>query len=700
MMFSRFIPLLFLAPVSTVCMAQATLSPQAQLMLRGQRPATRTGQTEATEKKLTAYVTLPDGTLTTCHATPSELSAMAASAGATHIHLTSGPQPMLDKARSETGVKRIHDGENLAQSFTGKNVVVGIVDAGFDYTHPAFRRPSDGALRIVRVWEQGTASYEGCTPPAAFGYGVEMLTADAILGAQADATVNSHGTHVAAIAAGSDTFMDGAWQGVAPDADIVLVGLDQSTATHADISNAVKYIFDYADEVGKPCVVNLSLGNHDGPHDGTSPFDRMADDMQGPGRIIVGAAGNHQKDKFHIHRSFASAEDDALRTFITHKVAPTATQYGGTVQLWVEKGAEVEVELSAYSLFNKKDMVSVPVYPAEGVQSVKLGSYATGTLEVASGTDPENGKLNIVVNSALTSVRNNYAVALTVRPKSGGDVNIWADNTWLQLDDKDIDGFCAPADASTIAEIGGTGQRILTVGAYVTRNDFKTLSATGTLDETLGGLASFSSRGPTADGRTKPEIAAPGCYIISALSAFDLSGTKQVAYTTEDTAHEYGYMQGTSMSAPFVAGTVATWLEANPSLTPEDVKRIATETARTDDFTGTLPEGGNCLWGAGKLDAYTGLLKCIEASAIPSLTQPLRMDMAYCNGMLSVIFPEDVASATVTVASAAGAVCGKAVLTNVKAGEIRSLPLAHLPKGMYVIRVENRHGSQTVKKIL
>ena len=173
-----------------------------------------------------------------------------------------------------------------------------------------------------------------------------------------------------------------------------------------------------------------------------------------------------------------------------------------------------------------------------------------------------------------------------------------------------------------------------------------------------------------------------------------------MAYTTEDAAHEYGYMQGTSMSAPFVAGTVATWLEANPSLTPEDVKRIATETARTDDFTGTLPEGGNCLWGAGKLDAYTGLLKCIEASAIPSLTQPLRMDMAYCNGMLSVTFPEDVASATLTVASAAGAVCGKAVLTNVKAGEIRSLPLAHLPKGMYVIRVENRHGSQTVKKIL
>lgn len=699
MMFSRFIPLLFLAPVTSACMAQTTLSPQAQLMLRGQQPATRAGQAETEEKKLTAYVTRPDGTLTTCHATPSELSAMAHSADATHVHLTSSPLPMLDKARTEAGVQRIHNGEELARSFTGKGVVVGIVDAGFDYTHPAFRRPSDGALRIVRVWEQGTASYEGCTPPDAFGYGVEMLTPDVILSAQADATVNSHGTHVAAIAAGSDTFMDGAWQGVAPDADIVLVGLDQSTATHADISNAVKYIFDYADEVDKPCVVNLSLGNHDGPHDGTSPFDRMADAMQGPGRIIVGAAGNHQNDRFHIHRSFASAEDDALRTFITYKVPPTTTQYGGTVQLWAEGGTELEVELSAYSLFNKKDMVSVPVYPAEGVQTVKLGSYATGTLEVASGTDPENGKLNVVIQSALTSVRNNYAVALTVRPKSGGNVDIWADNTWLQLDDKDIEGFCAPADASTIAEIGGTGRRILTVGAYVTRNDFQTLTASGTLDETIGALGSFSSQGPTADGRIKPDLTAPGCYIISALSAFDLSGTKQVAYTTDDASHEYGYMQGTSMSAPFVAGTVATWLEANPELTPEDVKRIAAETARTDDYTGTLPEGGNCQWGAGKIDAYAGLLNCIETAGIQSLTQPLRMDMAYRDGHLTLTFPEDMPSATVTVASAAGTVCGKTVFTNVRAGESRSLPLAHLSTGVYVIQVKNHHGSRTVKKI-
>ena len=168
---------------------------------------------------------------------------------------------------------------------------MGIVDAGFDYTHPAFRHPVDGSLRIARVWEQGTESFEGCHAPEGFGYGIEMTEAADILRAQADATINSHGTHVAAIASGSDTYMEGTWQGTAPGADIVLVSLDQSVTTQADITNAVQYIFDYATEVGKPCVVNLSLGNHDGPHDGTSFFDRMADGMQGPGRLIVGAAG-------------------------------------------------------------------------------------------------------------------------------------------------------------------------------------------------------------------------------------------------------------------------------------------------------------------------------------------------------------------------------------------------------------------------
>ncbi len=52
------------------------------------------------------------------------------------------------------------------------------------------------------------------------------------------------------------------------------------------ITDGIKYIYDYAESVGKPCVINMSLGYHIGPHDGTSTFDRICDELQGEGRLF------------------------------------------------------------------------------------------------------------------------------------------------------------------------------------------------------------------------------------------------------------------------------------------------------------------------------------------------------------------------------------------------------------------------------
>ena len=689
---------LLLAMSHLALTAQTSLSPRAQITLL---PAESRAKGQSGEKAVTAYVTHSDGSLSTVHATPSALAGMASGSSIRRIELTARPQQMLDIARTETGAQRVLDGESLSMAYTGKGVVVGVVDAGFDYTHPAFSSDGGGTSRIRRVWEQGTESFEGCTAPSKYGYGIEMTTAEAMQRAKADASINSHGTHVAAIAAGRDTFMDNAWWGTAPDADIVLVALDQATCTHADITNAIEYIFDYATEVGKPCVVNLSLGNHDGPHDGTSSFDRMADTMQGPGRIIVGAAGNHRKDAFHLSRTFTTAGDDPLRTFIAFKQKPTTDSYGGEVQIWAEQGMDIEVTLSAYSVFNKKDMTTVKVYPAEGQQTVKLGSYATGTMTVASEVNPTNGKLNILITSQLTSVRNNYAVALTVKPKTAGSVDIWADNTWLALESKAIEGFSAPTTESTIAEIGGTGKRITTVGAYVTRDTYKTATASGKLDETTGDSGSFSSCGPTADGRVKPDISAPGCFIISALSAYDESGTKIVAYSHEADGRtsEYGYMQGTSMASPFVAGVVATWLQACPTLTPEALKEIIISTSRQDSFTGSLPSDGDNVWGHGKIDAYAGLAKCIASTGITEAAMPsvAPCDIAISGNMMTLAFVRDTPSAEVTVTTAAGTLCHTEAYKDVRAAQRIAINLPQSPAGIYVIRVKTTSGIQTMK---
>jgi serine protease AprX len=97
----------------------------------------------------------------------------------------------------------------------------------------------------------------------------------------------------------------------------------------------------------------------------------------------------------------------------------------------------------------------------------------------------------------------------------------------------------------------------------------------------------FSSRGPTGDGRTKPDISAPGHRITAALA---------------NSTNNYATHSGTSMATPFVAGTVALMLEANPSLTPSKIKEILLNTA--EDWG---KENGDIDYGEGRLQAYKAI---------------------------------------------------------------------------------------------
>lgn len=708
---------MLLAPASAL--AQASLSPRTAIAVASptllKSPAAQAAAVGAANSQLSAYVTIDpartswqqlgvtpiaeNANTATVRLTLDALQRLAKQQGVEYIQITSGATQMLNLARQEAGTDQIHKGTDLPQAYTGEGVVVGVVDAGFDYMHAAFRRPADGALRIKRVWEQSATTLDGASAPAKYGYGIELNTPELIEKAQGDSDSNSHGTHVAAIAAGSDAYKDGAYVGNAPDADIVLVALDLNASTNADISNAVQYIFDYADEVGKPCVVNLSLGNQDGPHDGTSTFDTMTDAMQGPGRLIVGAAGNHRTDAFHIDHTFATADAAPLRTFVKYKVAPSNSVSGGTIEIWGEKGVNFTVDIAAYSTFNKKDARSTTVYPAEGVTDVDFGKYATGTWKVASEVSPLNGKPHVVLTSALTSIRNNYAIALTVTPKTAGRVNIWSDNTYLALESRDIEGFSAPdAASSTLCEIGGTGKRILTVGSYTTRNEYTTNGGQqATLQETVGDLSSFSSYGPTVDGRMKPNITAPGCFIISAVSNNDASGNLMYAEYNENFGryNQYGYMQGTSMASPFVAGIVATWLQAYPQLTPEQLHEIVQNTARKDSFTATAPDSN---WGYGKINALDGLRQCIEKqeTGCVSVAMPFDGTVRITDGNIVLGFARDT-QATLCLTSMTGSTLFSKQLGKRSAGETLSVAVPQLPKGVYLLSVKTPTATKTFK---
>jgi len=222
---------------------------------------------------------------------------------------------LLDSARKRCGVDLVHSG--LGQNtmgLTGKGVIVGIVDAGFDYTHPVFLDTTLQKLRISRVWEH---SKQG-TPPEGYNYGRELKTQEEILQAKGDVAF-THGTHVASIAAGSGNGSDDKYLDIAPDAEIVAVAIHRedysqwkSTAL-SDIVDAFNYIFTYAEMQGKPAIINLSWGQAHGPRNGTSLFNQAVNNMIKPGRAVTISAGNSGEDKMHFYYSF-SQQDTAFYT--------------------------------------------------------------------------------------------------------------------------------------------------------------------------------------------------------------------------------------------------------------------------------------------------------------------------------------------------------------------------------------------------
>lgn len=517
----------------------------------------------------------------------------------------------IDNARKDAKVDAVHKGEGLPSAFTGEGVVVGIIDAGIDYSHPAFRT-SDGTLRIKKVWEQGaTSSTIGHIPSQ--GYGLEFTTAEEILKARGDTKAGSHGTHVTAIATGSRNTHSGNYHGVAPDADIVIVATPTDDAEDKDnktVIDAIDYIFAYADEVGKPCVINISIGSHQGPHDGTSLLDRHIDEVVGPGRIIVGAAGNYGAEKFHLQKIFGS-EGETVQTLIDFKKAPSKTSTGGFVDIWGEAGMDYTVSLIAYNTFNHNVTEELVITTdTEGEKEYSFRRDITGPLKVTTEISPVNGKLHILIKSGITGIRTNNQCGIRVTSKTAGQVDMWSDHSKMDLRAMGEEGFSEPTNEATITEIGGTAKRIISVGAYCTRERYTAMGTSESVPsgDKLGGLCSFSGFGPTADGRQKPEICTPGGIIISALSSNDESGTqkKAIEFTYGTEHYSYGYMQGTSMSAPFMTGTVALCLEACPDITPEQIKSILSSTSVT--------VGDETHWGWGKLDAQMTVRMAVEQS--------------------------------------------------------------------------------------
>ena len=581
-----------------------------------------------------------------------------------YIQLSSKANLLNDFTRSDCHVDEVHNNQSgaLPGPYTGKGVIVGIIDTGVEYAHPAYFTSDGSELRIRQVWDQN--SFSGPNPEG-YTYGKEYVGADNILGAVTVSQSQYHGGHTMGTAAGADK--SSSFYGMAPDADIVFVSFAEE---NTNIADAIKYIFDYADKVSKPCVINMSLGSHYGPHDGTSYLDQIIDELSGPGHIIVGACGNEGEAKMHAMKTF-TATDKTLKTFLTLNPSQSHNQH--VIEIWGSEDSDLKVNfLIANSvkgqIIRRSDVFDTS---AENKEAVIFTSYLDSDGITFSGIirgeiNPENGRPHIWIQSTLSDPGTFRLIGLEVTGDEGASVHMWNLRQHF-FSSNNLRNWTDGTYSYTVGEIGGTARRIISVGSYDGRSTLPWIDGTHSDMSEISSYhqfdhSSFSSYGPTADGRIVPHILAPGMPVISALNRYAYPSDYLESNTSGKTTKNgrnfyYVYNMGTSMATPDVAGIVALMLQADPELTPEEARDIIQQTAVTDPSMGTLP---NNTYGAGRINALECVKRTVELTAaadgIVSDTENAVSVWADTEARtISVAMPDADPSATLTIYSMAGA---------------------------------------------
>lgn len=513
-------------------------------------------------------------------------------------------------------VDSVHQGlGSLSKSYSGKGTIIGIIDWGFDYTHPMFYDSTMENYRVIAAWDQNKLSGP---PPPNFDFGTAYETKDDLLLAGSDTLYLfgpiSHGTHVAGIAGGGGAGTKNI--GVAPEAELIFISLRRDAASLMD---AYLYIQQVAKKHNKPFVVNMSFGTHLGPHDGMDLKNKAIDEIVGRGKISVGSAGNNGRNTFHILHSFKN-EIDTLKTVVGFNSIPGS--FGQTLSMWGSPNSTFKVRFKLLNANNtiafNSPWVSSSSDSVFDINYSGLGFDSLFVRYTITQSFITNHKPNIRAEVRKLS---NLRLLLEVVGEEQEHIHIWNNvrlyprytNWGVALTDN-YPNAKAGDDAYGVGEPGGVGKSVLTVGSYRPERLLP-----GDIIA-FGWISDFSSFGPTTDHRRKPDISGPGHFITSSVNSYDETATSDYSETVEFNGKTYGFAiySGTSMSGPAVAGLVALLLEKNPTLDHHQIKQIITKSARLDNFTGDLNDTSSLVWGFGKANAYTAL---IASDAYPIFIQ-------------------------------------------------------------------------------
>ena len=165
-----------------------------------------------------------------------------------------------------------------------------------------------------------------------------------------------------------------------------------------------------------------------------------------------------------------------------------------------------------------------------------------------------------------------------------------------------------PDTNQTIVSSFTCSDKVITVGSYTNRNYYTNSNFAITRDTTLhpGRLSVFSSKGPTRDGRIKPDIAATGEWVLSCGVQSELNILSSIEPEKVAAGKKHKRSSGTSMASPVVAGIAALYLQKNPQASWSEVKAAVLNCADRDGDTGDNLPNNN--WGFGKINGY-GVVK-------------------------------------------------------------------------------------------
>lgn len=562
-----------------------------------------------------------------------------------------------DSSRANTGVATLQaDFEGVA--YNGANVVVGVIDTGLDYSSNDF----DNSSATTRVQYLRFQTASGTSISVTECANDKIVDGTCTIPATNDSPT-SHGTHVAGIAAGSDS----TYTGCAPAADIMMVrndfsdDIDEGDGTFSGgVLDGVDEIFKKADILDKPAVVNLSQGTHIGAHDNTSLLEQGINSAveggyktsggKSYGRSVVVAAGNeHIVDAIlgstsslaggiHATINVADGASQAWRLWVLDISDESGVYAPGRTPLiadaWLGSGqagkCSVAANVYAYTSATSGATTTSDAVAATG--DVLISSEGTATAQstnkkakaiiATDASDAQNqkpralfgyspGESGTWVDIETDASSTGYVMDVIVRASGGSCTgNMWIEgggsyvNFMKNIDTGAFDvangdngnGYSfSVGDNSMTIDIPGTASGVITVGAYLqpkpaggstskwTAENGTTYDATNISEPstaqvnggTVGSRCPFSSIGPTADNRTKPDIMAPGDPIISTLATgYDLDDSPPLIVNSG-----HFKLQGTSQATPHIAGLVALLYQKNNRLTAADVKSAITGTA-------------------------------------------------------------------------------------------------------------------------